>query len=99
MCTQLLLTQRPVLGDTTNIHGELRWYEGGTKLFLRGKVWGTFIEKMAFGLALEGQQEEKGVGGGPSGTDRLNDSRKLGKHRSLGDGMERSVVGVGLCRS
>lgn len=84
---------RQVLGAITNMHGELRWFKGGRKLFLKGKVWKTFIEKMAFDLALEGQQEEKGVGGGPSGIDHLNDSRKLGKHKSLGDEMCRECGG------
>lgn len=43
---------------------------------------------MAFDLALEGQ-EEKGVGGGPSGTDHINDSRKQGKHRHSRNGVYR----------
>lgn len=84
---------RQALGDITKVHGELCWYGGGGKLFPKGKTWGTFIEKLAFDLALDGQQEEKGVGGGPSGIDHVNDSRKLGKHKSLGNGVYKECRG------
>lgn len=59
-------------------------------------IWETFIEKTAFDLALR-RQEEKGVGGGPSGTDRINNSRKLGKHSSRNGVYRESVMGIGEC--
>lgn len=84
---------RQVLGDIKKVNRELRWGGGGRMLFLKGRIWGTFTEKMACDLALEGQQEEEGVGGGPSGIDHINDSRKLGKHRSSGNGVYRQCCG------
>lgn len=38
------------------------------------------------------------MGGGPSGIDRINDSRKLGKRKSSRNGVYReSVMGIGGC--
>lgn len=38
------------------------------------------------------------MGGGPSGIDRINDSRKLGKQKSSKNGVYRkSAIGIGGC--
>ena len=41
---------------------------------------------MAFDLNLEGQQEEKGMGGGHAGVNHISDSRKLGTQRCSWNG-------------
>lgn len=73
-------TRQEVLDDIIRAQEEFCWYReeggGGTATAKR-----CFNEKMAFDLDLEGQQEEKGVGGGHSGVDHISDSRKLRTHR------------------
>lgn len=84
---------RHVSGDMKKANGELCWCGGGRTLFRKGRIWGTVTEQMACDLALEGRQEEEGLGGGPSGMDHINDSRKTGKHRSSGNGACRECRG------
>lgn len=72
-------TRQEVLGDITKVQGELCWVWRREKAAPKGRICGTFIKKMAFDLGLEGQQEEKGMGGGPSGVDHINDIREAGK--------------------
>lgn len=44
---------------------------GREKATPKKRIWEAFIKKMGFDLALKGQQEEEGVGGGPSGINHI----------------------------